>query len=172
MNLTGTEKAVRVLKELVAVWDRVRAGLYSIRSIRGTGIAQVTQSPDGITIHVPPHAKPAEDTKGWVGKWVKLGDIYDTIAHNRKIYGGGLHTKIGSTNAITEPVYVLNSWEWENTASIQAGYTLVTSGAVCGDIIGTESLPLDQWYLVVDVVEYDSLTHAVISQRNDPTFQE
>ena len=48
MNLTGTENAVRILKELVANWDKIRAGLFATRSIKGSGIAQVTNSSDGV----------------------------------------------------------------------------------------------------------------------------
>jgi len=171
MNLTGTEKAVRVLKELVAIWDRVKSGVWSVRSIRGSGIAEVKQSPDGVVIHVPgPATEDLDSGTGLIGKWAKLVD-YDAIANGQNSYSGDVYRSFDGPAAARTGIAIINSWERENTSSNQAGYEIVTSDPVCGDIIGIEVLPMDEWYLIVGVFEDAGERKWIISQRNDPTIQ-
>lgn len=99
MNLTGTEKAVRVLKELVAIWDKVKSGVWSVRSIRGSGIAQVKQSADGVVIHVPPPAPSTPLDDGTQGAWFKIKSA-SSIGTNKWNYKGR-RMKSGDTSSHT-----------------------------------------------------------------------
>ena len=99
MNLTGTEKAVRVLKELVAIWDKVKNGLWSVRSIRGSGIAQVSQSADGVVIHVPPAAPSIPQDEGTHGAWFKIKSA-SSVGTNQWNYKGR-RMKSGDTSSHT-----------------------------------------------------------------------
>lgn len=172
MNLTGTEKAVRVLKELVAIWDKVKNGVWSVRSIRGSGIAQVKQSPDGVVIHVPgPASEDLDSGTGLIGKWVMLVD-YDTAGNGKNNYSGDVYRSFDGPAAVRSGIPIINSWERENTASVQAGYDIVTTDPVCGDITGIEVLPMNQWYQIVGVIEESGTRKWIISQRNDPTFKD
>lgn len=118
-------------------------------------------------------AKTTGTGRGIVGRWAKLTSASaGPFSHNRKVYLGDIYTAPGAADSIASGVQIINTWENENTASLQAGYALVTSSPACGDIIGTEALPLAQWYQILDVIVLDDEKYAVISWRNDPTFEE
>ena len=171
MRITGTAKTVRVLKELVSIWDKIKGALFSIQKITGTGAAVVRQTQDGINIHVSPSAvnSPDED-RSLVGKWAFLVD-YDAIGNGQNNYSADIYVNIGDDNEARAGVAVRNSWEWENTSSVQAGYEIVTSDPACGDITGIEVLPMNEWYPIVGTKLIGGVYHVIISQRNDPTIE-
>lgn len=114
----------------------------------------------------------ADDGPSIVGRWVKFTS-YGTspFAHDRKVYLADLHLVPGSTNVRASGIKVLNSWEYENTATLKAGYTIVTSSPGCGDITGISPLPLGQWYEIRAVQVISGVKYAIVTQRNDAIYQ-
>lgn len=174
LRLYGTETTVKVLRELVANWERIKTFIGSNNTIRSTGDAIVKKTNSGIVIHVGQRKKTEAESPNvsMVGKWVKLID-YDEIANKQNLYSAEVYANFGDDDYVETGVQVMNSWEWENTSSVMAGYTIVTSGAVCGDFIGIEPLPLEQWYLVEGEWNNDDDEKIlIVRERNDPTIQD
>lgn len=175
MNLLKiSDASLAILREIISVWPRISARLTGELPIIGTGAVTISQKSGITTVHVPTKPKDPEKIRrhGWIGRWAYFKDVQDTFPHTRNVYTADLYDTLGGTTIRVSNIQVLNSWEFENTAAIKAGYPIVTITPGCGDIIGIEDLPIEQWYQVVDVSIEDGEFYAVISQRNDPTFQE
>ena len=118
MNLTGTENAVRILKELVANWDKIRAGLFATRSIKGSGIAQVTNSSDGVVIHVPPTPVPPTPTNPDGSSWFKVKSS-SSVGTNQWNYKGRV-MKSGDTSSLTGLVETADTTEFDLRNAVES----------------------------------------------------
>lgn len=118
MNLTGTQKTVRVLKDLVANWDKIRGGLFSSRSIKGSGIAQVSQSADGVVIHVPPAPAPSIPTNPDGSSWFKIKSA-SSVGTNQWNYKGRV-MQSGSASTYTGLVETADTTEFNLRNAVEA----------------------------------------------------
>lgn len=135
----------------------------AMRRLWRVGGGGVPAGPNGDTTRkfrdAPLWAKIVDYEVETVGIWNYSLDLYPYLDAPTAIPGGA---GVGGRN----------SFECDSTSAFRSGYDIVTSGAVCGDIIGTANIPVGLWVQIVDYQVIAGNLLYVFSVRNDPTFQE
>jgi hypothetical protein len=94
------------------------------------------------------NAGPAGESVGADGSWLKItgSTLLSGFAPWRWLYTVDVHRSPLSTTPLSTGATAFNVIEIGNTSGERSGYTVVTSGAVCGDVTGILPAPTGHWF--------------------------
>jgi hypothetical protein len=112
-----------------------------------------------------------DEVKRRVGRpsWVKITSS-SSVSSGIWTYTCDEYANPYDTTATATGVTARNVFEIGNVSSSMSGYTIVTSGAVCGDITGVSALPNGTFFPTFGLTAISGTTYYLIHFRNDPVI--
>jgi hypothetical protein len=116
---------------------------------------------------------PHRSGESFDGYWGKITSS-TAISNGQRNYVIDIYAVPGVTDTaqrIATAKPARNTWEMDNTATLQAGYTITTSNPACGQYTGIDPIPNGAWIRLQGIRRLDGENRHLFTERNIPIVQ-